>query len=93
MVYLLIKQTVRDCPAWKNAFDEFLEYRRICGELSCEFYQSETRNDELIVLSKWDNIENMEDFLKSQSFRMIRELEEKEPVVVTVPLVLEQVFG
>ena len=81
MVYLLIKQTISDYTSWKNAFDRFTEYRRIGGELSCEIYQTEKKNNEFIILSQWNSIENAREFLKSQSFQMIKELEEKEPTI------------
>ena len=90
MAYLLIKQKVSDYLAWKNAFDKFLEYRKIGGELSCEFYQTSAKKNELIVLSEWKSIENAKEFLKSQSFQMIKELEDKS---ADVQLVKKQVFS
>lgn len=82
MVYLLIKQPIKDFVIWKNAFDKFWEYRKICGELSCEIYQTKDNENELFILSEWISIENLRDFLESQTFQMIKELEEKEPIPI-----------
>ena len=84
MVYLLIKQSIRDYGVWKDAFDTFLEYRRIGGELSCEIREPNDKESEHTILSKWKNKESAEEFLESQSFEMIRELEDKEPSTIKV---------
>lgn len=82
MAYLLIKQSIKDYIVWKKSFDQFLEYRKIGGELSCEIYQTSKKPKELIILSKWESEESAQEFLNSQSFKMIKELEEKEPVSI-----------
>jgi len=82
MAYLLIKQTIQDYFAWKKSFDKFQEYRRIGGELSCEIYKTSEEENQLIILSEWKCIEDAKEFLESQSFEMIKELEEKEPSLI-----------
>ncbi|WP_372751015.1 hypothetical protein [Labilibaculum sp.] len=82
MIYLLIKQTIKDYVVWKNSYDQFLEYRRIGGELSCEIYQPISNRDEHIILSRWKSEESALEFLESQSFEMIKELEEEEPISI-----------
>lgn len=82
MVYLLIKQSIRDYVVWKDAFDKFLEYRKIGGELSCEIREPNNEECEHTILSKWKNQESAQEFLESQSFEMIRELEDQEPSTI-----------
>ncbi|RUT79865.1 hypothetical protein [Ancylomarina longa] len=82
MVYLLVKQTIRDYYSWKNAFDKFHVYRRIGGELSCEIYQTQEEENQLIILSEWSCIEDAKEFLESQAFEMIKKLEEEEPAII-----------
>lgn len=84
MIYLLIKQSIRDFGNWKNSFDQFLEYRKIGGEISCEIYQAKGKRKEHIILSQWVNEESAREFLESQSFEMIKELEEEEPASIQV---------
>jgi len=82
MVYILIKQSIKDQISWKESFDQFLEYRRIGGELSCEIYHPKGKSNELIILSEWESEKSAQEFLESQSFQMIKELEEEEPVSI-----------
>lgn len=82
MIYLLIKQSIKDYVSWKNSYDQFLEYRQIGGELSCEIYQPIGKPHEHIILSKWESEESALEFLESQSFEMIKELEEEEPISI-----------
>jgi len=82
MIYLLIKQSIKNYVNWKKSFDLFLEYRKISGEISCEIYQANGNRKEHIILSQWENKESALEFLESQSFEMIKELEEEEPVFI-----------
>ena len=91
MVYLLIKQPTKDISSWKNSFEQFIEYRRIGGEISCEIYQTPKKRNELIVLSQWNSLDDVTEFLNSQSFEMIKNLEKDEPL--TVKLLNKQSFG
>ena len=82
MIYLLIKQSIKNYIAWKNSFDRFQEYRKIGGELSCEIYPTDGKKNEHIILFRWENEESALEFLESQSFEMIKKLEEEEPVSI-----------
>ncbi|NOU58402.1 hypothetical protein [Marinifilum caeruleilacunae] len=82
MVYLLLKQPTKDMNSWRESFDRFLEYRKIGGELSCKIYQTPRKKNELIVLSEWRSMDEVTEFLESQSFEMIKELEDKEPLTI-----------
>ncbi|MBN2595232.1 hypothetical protein [Labilibaculum sp.] len=82
MIYLLIKQSIKNYVSWKNSFDQFKEYRKIGGELSCEIYQANGKRHEHIILSQWKNEESALEFLQSQSFKMIKELEDEEPIAI-----------
>ncbi len=84
MVYLVIKQSIKDYVVWKDAFDQFLEYRKIGGELSCEILEPNDEDSEHTILSKWKNQESAQEFLESQSFEMIKEIEDKEPSTIKV---------
>ena len=82
MVYLILKQATKDINLWRESFDRFLEYRKVGGELSCKIYQTPFNKNELIVLSEWRSIDEVTEFLKSQSFEMIKELEVNEPLII-----------
>ncbi|GAB7087323.1 hypothetical protein [Marinifilum fragile] len=82
MVYLLLKQPTKDINSWRESFDRFLEYRKIGGELSCKIYQTSRKKNELIVLSEWRSMNDVTEFLESQSFEMIKELEVNEPLTI-----------
>ncbi|MDQ2177907.1 hypothetical protein [Marinifilum sp. D714] len=82
MVYLLLKQPTKDINSWRESFDRFLEYRKIGGELSCKIYQTPRKKNELIVLSEWRSMDDVTEFLESQSFEMIKELEMNEPLTI-----------
>ncbi len=79
MIYLLIKQSIKNFVAWKDSFDQFHEYRKIGGELSCKIYLTNGKRNEHIIVSQWKSEESALEFLESQSFEMIKELEEEEP--------------
>jgi heme-degrading monooxygenase HmoA len=81
MIYLLIKQSIKNFVVWKDSFDQFHEYRKIGGELSCEIYLTNGKRNEHIIVSQWKSEESALEFLESQSFEMIKELEE-EPVSI-----------
>lgn len=82
MVYLLLKQPTKDVNSWRESFDRFLEYRKIGGEVSCKIYQTPRKKNELIVLSEWRSMDEVTEFLESQSFEMIKQLEKKEPLTI-----------
>lgn len=82
MIYLLIKQSIKDYVNWKNSFDQFLEYRKISGEISCEIYPTNGKKNEHIIISRWEDEESALEFLESQSFEMIKELEDEEPASI-----------
>lgn len=79
MIYLLIRQSIKNYITWKDSFDQFQEYRKIGGELSCEIYATDEERNEHIILSQWKSEESAIEYLESQSFEMIKELEEEEP--------------
>jgi heme-degrading monooxygenase HmoA len=84
MIYLLLKQPTKDINSWRESFDRFIEYRRIGGELSCKIYFPRRKKNELIVVSEWRNIDDVTEFMKSQSFEMIKDLEKNEPITIKV---------
>lgn len=84
MIYLLVKQSIKNYVSWKISFDQFLEYRKIGGEISCKIYQASRDREEHIILFQWKNEESALDFLESQSFAMIKELENEEPSYIQV---------
>lgn len=82
MIYLLIKQSIKNFVSWKNSFDQFHEYRKIGGELSCEIYTTKGKRNEHIIVSRWESEASALEYLESQSFEMIKELEDEEPVSI-----------
>ncbi|WP_421919447.1 hypothetical protein [Marinifilum sp.] len=85
MVYLLLKQPTKNINSWTESFERFSEYRKIGGEISCKIYQTPRNKNELMVVSAWRSMDEVTEFLESQSFEMIKELEEKEPIIIKVP--------
>jgi hypothetical protein len=79
MAYLQITQKISNLKIWKEKFDQFVEYRKICGELSCKILPYNSGKKEYNILFHWTNLDDLRDFICSQSFEMITELESNPP--------------
>ena len=63
MAYLLIRHKVKDYPVWKKVFDDFIETRRASGEKSWQVWHTHDDPNNLILLFKWDSLENARAFM------------------------------
>lgn len=72
MTYILMRQQVADFNNWKRAFDEFVEYRRIGGEITYQIFHPNDQPNELILLFQWESIDSAREFLDSNSVKLNR---------------------
>jgi hypothetical protein len=69
MAHLLIQHTVRDYPAWKAAFDGFIETRRAGGEKSYQIFHPDDDPNNLLLLFEWDTLANARTFMANPALK------------------------
>jgi quinol monooxygenase YgiN len=69
MAHIVIRHKVQDYLAWKSAFDNFHETRKTNGEKSYQIYHPEDNPDNLIILFKWDTMDNAKTFMQSEDLK------------------------
>jgi hypothetical protein len=81
MAYVLIRHKIEDFAKWKTAFDEHADVRREFGGRECKVFRSAVNQNEVFLLSEWDDLDRAKQFADSQDFKQFL------PVagVVTIP--------
>lgn len=69
MATILIKHPVEDYARWKNAFDDFLDYRKAGGEKSYLICRPIDEPNNIVILFEWNSVENAQAFLDSQDLK------------------------
>lgn len=69
MAHLFIQHKVRDYPAWKTAFDGFIETRRAGGEKSVQIFHPDDDPNSLLLLFEWDNLANARTFMANPDLK------------------------
>ena len=69
MSTILIKHKVSDYSTWKNAFDNFADFRKSSGEKSFRILHQESDPNDLTLLFEWDSQQNAESFLTSEKLK------------------------
>jgi heme-degrading monooxygenase HmoA len=69
MVYVLIRHKVGDYDKWKSVFDEHLTFRKAGGEKGGRLFRNIDNPSEVIVIFKWDTIENARKFMESEDLK------------------------
>jgi len=73
MSTLLITHKVKNYPAWKGEFDNFVDFRKKSGEKSYRILHSTDDPNNLTLLFEWDNKKNAETFLSSSELKSTME--------------------
>ena len=69
MTNVLIKHRVNDFAAWKNVFDNFVDFRKSSGEKSYRILHAGDDSNDLTILFEWDSKTNAETFLASSELK------------------------
>jgi quinol monooxygenase YgiN len=69
MQYVLVRHKVNDYSKWKTAFDDFVDIRRDGGEKSYQIFHPDGDPNNLILLFKWDSLENARKFMQSDKLK------------------------
>ncbi len=69
MAHLFIRHKVKDYATWKDAFDGFIETRRISGEKSWQIFHPDEDPNNLLILFEWDNLDNAHAFMQNNELK------------------------
>ena len=69
MTQVLIKHRVNDYDQWKEAFDNFADFRKSSGEKSYHIWHSADEPNDLTLLFEWDAKDRAEQFLASDELK------------------------
>jgi heme-degrading monooxygenase HmoA len=88
---LLVHHKVEDYNKWKPFFDEHSSFRTQNGSKGESVFRSKNNPNEIFILFEWDNIENAQKFVQSDSLKEVM----KDAGVIGMPEVhfLEEVTG
>lgn len=65
MYYIVARHKVKDYKAWKKGFDSAVSFRKAGGEKSFQIFQVDKDKNNLMLLFKWDNLENARQYFES----------------------------
>jgi len=69
MVHVFIRHKVEDYESWKEVFDGALEFGKSKGQMSFRLFRNNEDANEVIVISKWDSLENAKGFMFSDELK------------------------
>lgn len=69
MQYVLIIHKIEDYDKWRPVFDEHMESRRDSGSKEAHVFRSADNPDEIVILYKWDNLDNAKKFFASSDLK------------------------
>jgi len=69
MVYVLIRHKVKDYDKWKHIFDENDAVRKTGGSKGGRLFRSIDNTSEIVIVFKWDTIENARKFTESDDLK------------------------
>jgi len=73
MAGMLIQHKIKDFAEWKKVFDSNATLRSSNGELSAQIYRDATDPNQLILVFKWDSVENAQKFAQSPELKAAME--------------------
>lgn len=65
MLYVIVRHKVENYEKWKKFFDKNASVRKASGSQGGQVFRSKDNPNEVIVLMKWDNIENLRKYTSS----------------------------
>ena len=69
MAYMFVRTSVKDYEAWKPVFDSGIDMRRKSGEKSYQVLRQGDGSNELVVLSRWDSLDDARRFAASPELK------------------------
>lgn len=73
MAGMLVQHKVLDFEKWKNVFDSQSAFRASSGEISGRIYRNASDPNQLVLVFKWDSVENAQKFAHSPELRAAME--------------------
>lgn len=73
MAGMLIQHKVKNFAEWKKVFDSVADLRAASGELSDQIYHDASDSNQLILVFKWNSVENAQKFAHSPELRAAME--------------------
>lgn len=74
MAGMLVQHKVKDYANWKRVYDSQAALRTSNGELSDQIYRDANDPTQLILVFKWNSVENAQKFAKSPELKSAMEL-------------------
>jgi heme-degrading monooxygenase HmoA len=69
MTQILVRHKVNDFDKWKQAFDNFVDQRKLAGEKAYRIWRPENDADNLHLFFEWDTPENAQRFFESDDLK------------------------
>jgi heme-degrading monooxygenase HmoA len=69
----MVRHKVNDYKSWKEAFDNFVDFRRSSGEKSFQILQHDEDSQNLFLLFEWDSADNAQKFFDSPDLKSTME--------------------
>jgi len=69
MPYMFIRSKVKDYDKWKTIFEEHAATRKTSGSKGGRLFRNNDDPNELILVFKWDSIENARKFAQSEDLK------------------------
>ena len=73
MAGMLVQHKVKDFSNWKKVYDSQADFRKSSGELSDQIYHDANNPNQLILVFKWNSVENAQKFAHSPELRAAME--------------------
>ena len=73
MAYLLVRHKVNDFAKWKSGFDAHGSTRKKSGSNGGHLFRNAEDPNEVIILFRWDNLENARKFTDSEDLKQVME--------------------
>ena len=71
MIYLQVRQTVKDYSKWKPIFDGHASMRKDGGSMGGQMFRDKADPNTITVLLKWDSMENAVKFGQSPDLKKV----------------------
>ena len=65
----MVKHKVEDFEKWKSIYDEHGAMRKKLGSKGAFAYRNSNDPNEMIIISKWDNMESAKNFAESENLK------------------------
>ncbi|MGB9938091.1 MAG: putative quinol monooxygenase [Methanobacterium sp.] len=69
MQYVLVINKIEDYDKWRPIFDENMESRQNSGSKEAHVFRSADNPNEVVILYKWDNLDNAKKFFASSDVK------------------------